>query len=160
MRRLGNRVSVDAIVIAPSSHPINTYLAKRLKRHVFPRAEIFQSLEKQTFGEVVDAIKTTPMPPKDRRDAGRLLAVLERGRRDAPIEMKRVDKALARFVHPVKLRIGAEQPGSGVAILLVEDIYSSGQTIRACVKELRKACKPSEINVLTLFSPLHPRSNR
>lgn len=160
-RRLGNQIAVDAIVVAPSSHRLNAYMATRLQRHVFPRAQIFDCLEKRTLGEIIAAIKSTPMSQRDRREAGRLLATLEKGARHASIEMKRVDKKLTRFVHPVKLKPTADLPPEGMAILLVEDIYSSGQTIRACVTELRTACQPSEINVLTLFSPLRtPTRNR
>lgn len=159
-RRLGNRISVDAIIIAPSKHPLNRYMASRLRRHVFPRAQIFECLEKRTIRDVIASIKSSPMTPQKRRAAGRLLATLERTTRpDEHIQMKLVDKALAEFVHPVKFKGGVDAPEPGANILLVEDIYSSGQTIRSCVTELRASCDPNEIVVLTMFSPL-PRLRR
>ncbi|MBI5162845.1 MAG: phosphoribosyltransferase [Magnetospirillum sp.] len=156
-KKLGNNLVADAIVIAPSGSPVNLYIARRIKRHLFSSVAIYDCLEKRTIGEIVSMLKGAPMSPTNRRVAGHLLAVLEGGKPHLPIQMKRMDKRFSHLIKPVKLKAGHVMPPPGSAILLIDDLYSSGSTVEACVSELMQACSPKSITVLTLFSPLRTK---
>ncbi|HCD6631976.1 ComF family protein [Pseudomonas aeruginosa] len=142
----------DRIVPMPSSKPIARYVAKKAQR-LQPECQLDGSLfRKRTTDEILPEVEARfasgEIPSKLKKETGSLLSTL----RKAPgteFSMKHVHQRLRDYVSPLALNTGVQVEGA--RILLVDDLLSSGSTLRTAHQLLLQA-GATHVSALCLLS--------
>ncbi|HCF3841121.1 TPA: phosphoribosyltransferase [Pseudomonas aeruginosa] len=142
----------DRIVPMPSSKPIARYVARTAKRCQQESQLDVSLFRKRTMGEVLPEIEAKlgsgEIPEKFHRDTKQLLSVLSKSPA-SEFSMKHVPQTLRGFVSPLALNNDIDV--TDAKILLVDDLLSSGTTLRTA-HELLMSAGASSVSALCLLS--------
>lgn len=142
----------DKIAPLPSSKPIARYVAKKAGRYQ-PEALLENQLFlKRSATEVLAELEAKyaddVIPRKIKGEAAALIGTLRKSQ-NGSFSMKNVDQRLRDYIEPLVLAPGA--PVAGHRILLVDDLLSSGATLRTAHRLLTEA-GAVEVSALCLLS--------
>lgn len=142
----------DKIAPLPSSKPIARYVAKKAGRYQ-PEAQLDTHLFlKRSAAEVLADLEAKyeadEIPKKIKGEAAALISTLRKSQASS-FAMKNVEQRLRDYIEPLVLAPGA--PVAGHRILLVDDLFSSGATLRTAHRLLTEA-GAIEVSALCLLS--------
>lgn len=142
----------DKIAPLPSSKPIARYVAKKAGRYqpeavVEPQLFLKRSAT-EVLAELESKYDADEIPGKLKSQAGALIGTLRKSP-NTSFAMKHVDQRLRDYIEPLVLAPNA--PVAGHRILLVDDLLSSGATLRTAHRLLTEA-GAVEVSALCLLS--------
>ena len=151
LRKILSGIHYDIIVPMPSRHGISLILAKRVVRHQKGGMVVTNFLRKKTNGEVL-ADLTRIHSTKHHRDLVALRKKLEKDVAKHPFSMKDVTTQLRPMIHPLTInRVATSRINK---VLLVDDLMSSGATLKSAYDVVKTVYPDAEIDALCLLSPV------
>lgn len=151
LRKILSTNQYDLIVPMPSKHGISLILAKRVVRHQKCGVVNTNFLRKKTNGEVLAELKRIHSP-KHHRELVALRKKLEKDGVKHPFSMKDVATHLRPMIHP--LTSNRVATGGINKVLLVDDLMSSGATLKSAYDVVKAVCPDAQIDALCLLSPV------
>ncbi len=148
-------IDVDCVIPMPSGHRIASYLACKIaRRHDGLPTVISDALRKRTVGEMLESYAgNTPVAGKHKtREYKSQIRKWTKMPSGTFVSMKEVDNSVRNFFHPLALTEGVEDL-SGKRVLLVDDLLSSGSTLK-CAQALIEERQAGEVSALCLLSSL------
>jgi hypothetical protein len=147
-----SKAPYDKITPLPSSKPIARYVAKKAVRFQ-PEAQLEARLFlKRSATEVLAELEakydSDEIPKKIKSQAAALIGTLRKSH-NSSFAMKNVDQRLRDYIEPLVL--APDAPVAGHRILLVDDLLSSGATLRTAHRLLTEA-GAAEVSALCLLS--------
>ena len=145
----------DAVVPMPSSHPISLMLAKRAAR-CQPGLQVLTGLlAKRTTTEALhdfSLMLAAGQFPRDLLPDVRAQIKSWSDSPNAPLALKHASAKIRPYIKPLKL--AGPPPGAGMSILLVDDLLSTGTTLRTAADILRSSGCAGTVDGLCLLSPV------
>lgn len=141
----------DYVIPMPSSSPISGILAKRVANIVGGRLHI--CLRKATVAEALAGMAPIAgIAKRDRVEYGQLLNALQNKPQASNVEMKLVTKRLRDHISPI-VALPAAQLCAGASVLVVDDLFGSGASVRSASVELHRQ-GAAHMSALTLLGRL------
>ena len=145
----------DFIIPVPSGTPINQMLSTRICRAYKNSPTIVTSgFRKSTLQEALNNLpRVEDIDTKLKKDFTSSLNTLQKGDLNAPIQMKLVKKSVSHYFSPI-LSTGQIHFSQDARILFVDDLYSSGTTLRSTISALNIPFRRGQVGAAVLLSPI------
>ncbi len=135
-----NEKQFDVIVPMPSSASVARIMADRIKRSLGGNTVVLHAFRKATVQEVLSAaVPVGSVHKRLRNDYGKTLGALQSKKGGQSFEMKLVEQSVRHLFSPIVIDPGMGAMISGQRIVIVDDIVSSGTTLRSAALSIQHA---------------------
>lgn len=149
LRKILSDTHYDLVLPMPSKHGISSILAKRVLKHQRTGEVKKDFIRKKTNGEVLAELKGIASK-KHHKEIIALRKKLETEAAGHTFSMKDVHKSLRSMISPMT---SSHISTVGITkVLLVDDLMSSGSTLKSAYHVVKGACPDAQIDALCLLS--------
>jgi hypothetical protein len=151
-KKVAPHINSAHVVPIPSSASVAMMCAKRIARSIdakFSPSLLVKKTHRQVCADLDLMLRAGSVPKEDVKALGTIRAELNRSL-SSSFSMKKVDHKLRKYFAPFKVVMPAQVP-SGKSVLLVDDLLSSGTSLRSA-RDLLNVHGVSDVKFLCLLS--------